>query len=798
MNKLIQSKLELLPTSPGCYIHKDKNGAIIYVGKAKNLRNRVRSYFRGSHDTKTEALVSEIEDFEFIVTESNIEALLLEINLIKENKPKYNIMLKDDKSYPFIKITNETYPRLIITRQVKKDGGLYFGPYPDVGAANEIKRLLDRLFPFRKCTNPPEKVCFYYHLGQCKAHTICQVDSQYFKELAQEVAAFLKGQDDQIIEDLRGKMAGAAQAMEFEKAAEYRDLIQSIGTLRTKQRVMAKDLQNRDVFGYYVDKGWMCVQVFFVRQGKLIERDVNLFPYYNDPDEDFLTYIGQFYQEKSHLKPNEILIPADIDEEAVRAIVDTKVLKPQRGEKKQLVNLAIKNARVSLQQKFDLLEKSIEKTQGAIENLGQLLNIPTPVRIESFDNSNIMGTSPVSAMVVFVNGKPSKKDYRKYKIKTVIGPDDYASMREVIKRRYSRVIRDGLTPPDLIVIDGGQGQVNVAKEVIQEQLGLDIPIAGLQKNDKHQTHELLFGDPLQVVELSRNSQEFFLLQRIQDEVHRFAITFHRQLRSKNSFSSQLDGIEGLGPKRKQNLMKHFKSLTKIKEASVDQIVEVGVPRAVAEAVREKLNPKTQEQEQVQLREVAEPIVDIDWKISLSDFRDFYKINLNENFAKIGKIIIIILESSLEMDNHQLQEISDILYTESNAKTVSYIKSLQTEDELFVLLDNFNWDNGFEVPQAVINHSKCTLSIALLAFYRADGIRYLLDAEAAFVNSSSKEWEEFVKDVYDRIIRRKFPDGNISFRPEITRIQKFKLKKLKPALNPIFIDGILGKDLNRVI
>jgi len=609
MNKLIQSKLELLPTSPGCYIHKDKNGTIIYVGKAKNLRNRVRSYFRGSHDTKTEALVSEIEDFEFIVTESNIEALLLEINLIKENQPKYNIMLKDDKSYPFIKITNETYPRLIITRQVKKDSGLYFGPYPDVGAANEIKRLLDRLFPFRKCTNPPEKVCFYYHLGQCKAHTICQVDSQYFKELAQEVAAFLKGQDDQIIEDLRGKMAGAAQAMEFEKAAEYRDLIQSIGTLRTKQRVMAKDLQNRDVFGYYVDKGWMCVQVFFVRQGKLIERDVNLFPYYNDPDEDFLTYIGQFYQEKSHLKPNEILIPADIDEEAVRAMVDTKVLKPQRGEKKQLVNLAIKNARVSLQQKFDLLEKSIEKTQGVIENLGQLLNIPTPVRIESFDNSNIMGTSPVSAMVVFVNGKPSKKDYRKYKIKTVIGPDDYASMREVIKRRYSRVIRDGLTPPDLIVIDGGQGQVNAAKEVIQDQLGLDIPIAGLQKNDKHQTHELLFGDPLQVVELSRNSQEFFLLQRIQDEVHRFAITFHRQLRSKNSFSSQLDGIEGLGPKRKQNLMKHFKSLTKIKEASVDHIVEVGVPRAVAEAVRAKLN--LVDQQKTSLPEVAEPQVDLE-------------------------------------------------------------------------------------------------------------------------------------------------------------------------------------------
>ena len=606
---MIKSKLELLPTSPGCYIHKDKNGTIIYVGKAKNLRNRVRSYFRGSHDTKTEALVSEIVDFEFIVTESNIEALLLEINLIKENKPKYNIMLKDDKSYPFIKITNERYPRLIITRQVKKDGGLYFGPYPDVGAANEIKRLLDRIFPFRKCTNPPSKVCFYYHLGQCMAHTVCHKDEAYFKGMAQEVSDFLKGQDDKIIDELKLKMTTAAQNMEFERAAEYRDLIQAIGTLRTKQRVMAKDLQNRDVFGYYVDKGWMCVQVFFVRQGKLIERDVNLFPYYNDPDEDFLTYVGQFYQEKSHLIPNEILIPQDIDEEAVKALVDTKVLKPQRGEKKQLVNLAIKNARVSLEQKFNLLEKSMEKTQGAIENLGKLLQIPTPVRIESFDNSNIMGTSPVSAMVVFVNGKPSKKDYRKYKIKTVVGPDDYASMREVIRRRYSRVMRDGLTPPDLIVIDGGQGQVNIAKLVIQEELGLDIPIAGLQKNDKHQTHELLFGDPLQVIELSRTSQEFFLLQRIQDEVHRFAITFHRQLRSKNSFSSQLDGIEGLGPKRKQLLMKHFKSLTKIKEATVEEIVTVGIPRAVAEAVQAKLHQGKQE-EASPLMEVAESAKDL--------------------------------------------------------------------------------------------------------------------------------------------------------------------------------------------
>lgn len=590
MNELIKHKLELLPDSPGCYIHKDKNGTIIYVGKAKNLKNRVRSYFHGSHNTKTELLVSEIEDFEYIVTGSNTEALLLEINLIQENMPKYNIKLKDDKSYPFIKITtNEQYPRLMITRQIKKDGAMYFGPYPDSGAATEIKRLLDRIFPFKKCTNPANKVCFYYHLGQCKAHIICHVDHDYFVDMAHDVKNFLNGQDNKIVDQLKDKMQKASDLMEFERAAEYRDLLQAISTLRTKQRVMSQDMMDRDIFGYYVDKGWMCVQVFFVRQGKLIQRDVNMFPYYNDPEEDFLTYMGQFYRDNKHFTPKEIFIPKEIDEELVKAIVDTKIIKPQRGEKKQLVNLAIKNARVSLQQKFDLLEKDVKKTYGAVENIGELLNIPKPIRIEAFDNSNIQGTSPVAAMVVFVNGKPSKKDYRKFKIKTVVGPDDYASMREVIYRRYSRVMKDGLVPPDLIIIDGGQGQVNVARDVIENKLGLDIPIAGLQKNDKHQTHELLFGDPLEVVELPRNSEEFFLLQRIQDEVHRFAITFHRQVRSKNSFSSKLDGIAGLGSKRKQLLMKHFKSLPNIQKADIDDIVNCGIPRNVATAIKEKLN-----------------------------------------------------------------------------------------------------------------------------------------------------------------------------------------------------------------
>ncbi|MFQ8428376.1 excinuclease ABC subunit UvrC [Streptococcus pyogenes] len=588
MNELIKHKLELLPDSPGCYLHKDKEGTIIYVGKAKNLKKRVRSYFRGSHDTKTELLVSEIVDFEYIVTESDTEALLLEINLIQKNMPKYNIKLKDDKSYPFLKITNESFPRLVITRYIKKNDGLYFGPYPDSYTANEVKKLLDRIFPFKKCKNPINKVCFYYHLGQCRAHTICHTDKAYWDRLIDDVKHFLNGKDDKIIEDLRSKMLAASEEMAFERAAEYRDLISGIATMRTKQRVMSKDLQDRDIFGYYVDKGWMCVQVFFVRQGKLIQRDVNLFPYYNDAEEDFLTYMGQFYQDKQHFIPKEVFIPEAIDEELVAAIVPTKIIKPKRGEKKQLVALATKNARVSLQQKFDLLEKDIKKTSGAIENLGQLLRIDKPVRIEAFDNSNIQGTSPVAAMVVFVDGKPSKKDYRKFKIKTVVGPDDYASMREVLFRRYSRVKKEGLQAPNLIIVDGGVGQVNVAKDVIEKQLGLTIPVAGLQKNDKHQTHDLLFGNPLEVVPLPRRSEEFFLLHRIQDEVHRFAVTFHRQVRRKNSFSSTLDHISGLGPKRKQLLLRHFKTITAIASATSEEIQALGIPKTVVEAIQQQI------------------------------------------------------------------------------------------------------------------------------------------------------------------------------------------------------------------
>lgn len=590
MNERIKNKLALLPDQPGCYLMKDKNGTIIYVGKAKILKNRVRSYFTGSHNTKTERLVSEIEDFEYIVTESNIEALLLEINLIKKNDPKYNIMLKDDKTYPFLKITNEKYPRLVITRKVLKDKALYFGPYPDVGAANETKKILDRLFPLRKCKpSQTKEPCLYYHLGQCLCPYYFDVDPKVYTKIVDEVKNFLNGGHEKIESEIHQKMEKAAENMEFEKAAEYRDQIRAIETIMTRQKMTNTDLLDRDVFGYAIDKGWMCVQVFFVRQGKLIERDVSMFPFYNEAEEDFLTYIGQFYQENEHFIPKEVLIPDTIDKPSVEALLDTKVLQPKRGEKKKLVELANKNASVALNERFDLIARKQERTIGAVERLGNTMNIPIPIRIESFDNSNIMGTNPVAAMVVFIDGKPARKEYRKYKIKTVNGPDDYASMREVIYRRYSRVIREGLPLPDLILIDGGKGQVDVAKDVLENQLGIDIPIAGMAKNDKHKTNELLFGTDLAVVPLERNSPEFFLLQRVQDEVHRFAITFHRQLRSKNSFASRLDEIEGLGPKRKKMLLKEFKSLKNITAATIEELQEIGLPKNVAQNVFDKLH-----------------------------------------------------------------------------------------------------------------------------------------------------------------------------------------------------------------
>jgi excinuclease ABC subunit C len=588
MNETIKNKLSILPDQPGCYLMKDRQGTIIYVGKAKILKNRVRSYFTGSHDGKTLRLVGEIEDFEYIVTSSNIEALLLEINLIKKHDPKYNVMLKDDKTYPFIKLTAERHPRLITTRQVKKDKGKYFGPYPNVQAANETKKLLDRIYPLRKCSTLPDRVCLYYHMGQCLAPCVYDVSDAKYKELVDEITRFLNGGYKEIKKDLTEKMSAAADELDFERAKDYRDKILHIEATMEKQKITMTDFTDRDVFGYAVDKGWMCVQVFFVRQGKLIERDVSLFPIYNEPEEEILTFLGQFYTKANHFKPKEILIANSVDEEMTEKLLEVKVSKPQRGQKKDLVKLAEKNASIALKEKFSLIEKDEDRTIKAIENLGTALGIYTPHRIESFDNSNIQGTDPVSAMVVFIDGKPEKREYRKYKIKSVKGPDDYESMREVVRRRYSRVLKENLPLPDLIIIDGGKGHIESVRDVLENELGLDIPLAGLAKDEKHRTSQLLYGNPLVGIPLGRTSQEFYLLQRIQDEVHRFAITFHRQIRGKGVFQSMLDEIDGIGEKRKKALLKHFGSVKKMKEAKLEEFTTIGIPLNVANDLMKKL------------------------------------------------------------------------------------------------------------------------------------------------------------------------------------------------------------------
>ncbi|REH88206.1 excinuclease ABC subunit C [Staphylococcus felis] len=587
----IRQKLSVLPMEPGCYLMKDRQGQVIYVGKAKRLRNRVRSYFTGAHDTKTTRLVKEIVDFEYIVTSSETESLLLELNLIKKYQPRYNVLLKDDKSYPFIKITNERHPKLIVTRRVKKGSGKYFGPYPNAYSAQETKKLLDRIYPFRKCDKVPDRLCLYYHIGQCLGPCVYPVNQSEYEKMSKEIADFLNGEDKTILDHLETRMMKASENLEFEQAKEYRDLIEHIHNLTKKQKIMSSDQTVRDVFGYSVYKGWMCIQVFFIRQGNLIEREATMFPLQQTPEEEFYTFIGQFYQLNQHFLPKEVHIPKGMDKEMIASVVDTTIVTPQRGQKKQLIDMANKNAYISLENKFEMIARDESRTIKAIEQLGDAMGIQTPIRIEAFDNSNIQGVDPVSAMVTFLDGKPDKKSYRKYKIKTVKGPDDYKSMQEAVRRRYKRVLNEGLPLPDLIIVDGGKGHMSTVINVLENELGLDIPVAGLAKNDKHQTSELLYGENAQVIPLKKNSQAFYLLQRIQDEVHRFAISFHRQTRAKTGMQSILDQVEGIGPKRKTKLLRTFGSIKKMREATIDELKQSGLPEKTAQILLETLNDK---------------------------------------------------------------------------------------------------------------------------------------------------------------------------------------------------------------
>lgn len=570
--------------SPGCYLMKNTEGKVIYVGKARKLKNRVSSYFTGAHNYKTTKLVDHIWDFDYIVTGSEKEALLLEINLIKDYTPEYNIMFMDNTYYPYIELTDETHPRLKIVRKTKNKKNKYFGPYPDATAARNTFKLLNKLYPLRKCNHVPDKPCLYYSLHQCLGPCINEIDKSQYDEIRKELISFIHGNTKSKIDELTEKMMTASENLQFELAKEYRDLIRSIEYVTAKQNVQFGDYKDRDILGYYIDKGYISIQLFFMREGKLLYHDFNLEPVGEDFEEDLIRFLVTYYQ--THPEPYELLIPQDVDQELLTEILSCHVLQPQRGDKKSLVEMANKNAKEALEKKFLLKEKTDEKTIQPIIELGKKLGINTPHTIELYDNSNIQGAYAVAGMVVYKDGVPSKKDYRKYKIKTVEGPDDYASMKEVIYRRYYRLLMEQKEMADLIIVDGGLGQIKVAKEVI-DSLNLSVHICGLSKDDKHSTAMLLDENGNQVP-IDTKSPLFFLLTRMQDEVHRYAISFHRQVRSKSLFSSILDEVDGIGEARKKKLLNHFKSVKKMKEATLKELEEV-IPKNTALKLYEVLH-----------------------------------------------------------------------------------------------------------------------------------------------------------------------------------------------------------------
>lgn len=586
--ELIDNKLSLLPDLPGCYIMKGKNDQIIYIGKAKNLKNRVRSYFRGTHDGKTARLVQDIRNFETIVTGSDKEALLLEVTLIQKHQPKYNIRLKRGTSYPYLKITNEKDPKLIITSEVVKDGAQYFGPYPDVYAASETQQLIQKIYPLRKCNGYQKRACLYYHIGQCIGPCDHEVPKEEYDKQIRKIRSFLNGNVHDIKRDLKQKMDEAAKEMNYESAAEFRDQIAYIEKTVEKQSIISNSFMPRDFFNFYMDKGWISIQVFFVRQATLIKRDATMFPCYDPPEEELMSFILQYYNNENNILPSEIYVPETVDKEVLAEAVEAKVINPKRGRKKELLDLTGKNSELALKEKFRLIEMNQRKTTGAIQELSEAMGLPYIERIESFDHSNIQGTNPVSAMISFKDGKPDKNNYRKYKIKTVVGSNEAATTQEVIRRRYSRLLKEGKPLPDLILMDGGKVQVNAAVDVLTNELSLDIPVAGMVKDNKHRTASLIFGENLEIVVLDPRSQAFHLVQRIQEEVHRFAITFHRNVRSKNSFTSKLDEVEGVGPKTKTKVLRHFKSMKRLKDADIEEIKKLGISETVAIRIKETL------------------------------------------------------------------------------------------------------------------------------------------------------------------------------------------------------------------
>lgn len=578
---MINEKLALVPSCPGCYLMKNSEGYIIYVGKSKNLKNRLSSYFKSSHTGKTKMLVSEIADFEYIITNTEIESLLLEINLIKKYDPKYNILLRDDKTYPYIELTNDIVPVLKVVRNpnVKKNRNSHiFGPYPNVKAARDVVEVINRLYPLRKCRTYQKKECLYYHIGECLGYCVHQIDDGTLKNMKNEIIAFFNGRDEILTDKIKSKMNIYSEKQEYEKALEYKKLLDNISIVLEKQKVELKDNLNRDVIGHYALNGYISITILFIRGGKLLDKTNQIFPIAISEEDSLNSYISMFYDHHK-IKPNEVIVEDMVDNLLLRKLYGINFITPLKGLKKNILLLACDNAKNAYQEKMELIKRNDDQRLNAICELKEKLNVNSVSRIEIFDNSNLFGTYNVSGMVVFKDGLPLKNEYRKFKITNDVN-DDYGTMKEVIYRRYFRLLKEKKQMPDLIIVDGGIGQINVAMEVIRD-LNLDILVCGLKKDDKHNTSLLIDGRTKEIVDIDRKSPLFLLLTRMQDEVHNFTINYHQKLRSKGALSSVLDNVLGIGPLRKEKLLKKYRTISKMKMAGIDELKTI-LPDKVAE------------------------------------------------------------------------------------------------------------------------------------------------------------------------------------------------------------------------
>ena len=582
----IKKKLALLPDSPGCYLMKDKTGTIIYVGKAKILKNRVKSYFRGEKFGKTKLLVQNIVDFEYIVTGSEKEALLLEINLIKKYDPKYNIIFRDDKQYPYIMLTYDKYPELSIVRpnkRTKRKNVKLFGPYPNGFAAKKIVQILNRMYPLKKCKTFKDDLCLYYHIGECLGYCKLNIDKDIIDNMVLEITSFLNGNYNDIYNKLEKEMLDASSKLNFEKAKYIKEVMDYIKITLEKQKIDFNDNVNRDIFNYYVYKDYISIQVLHSRNGNLVERDSYVYELNEDECDVLNNFIISFYEQDDRFKPREILVPECVDNDLLSEVLDIRVLSPVKGDKKKLLDMAEENAKIKIEDKIKLIKNDYNRTVHACEELSKKIGFEVH-RIESFDNSHLFGNFRVSGMVVFIDGRKSTKDYRKYKIISD-AKDDYHMMQEVIERRYARVINDNLNVPDLILVDGGLIQINATKEVL-DNLALNIPVYGMQKNDKHRITHLVSPDN-EYIEIEKNSDLFHFLETISEEVHRFAISYHKEIRSKGTFSSKLDEIPGIGKQRKKELLKKFGTLKGILDASEEDLEKI-IPKSVIPILKEYL------------------------------------------------------------------------------------------------------------------------------------------------------------------------------------------------------------------